>query len=86
MVGNEKENIKVKFSYMHEIVPDFQKRTKLTVKNIQSVPTESATHVGTDVMTTKSLMGQYFVEFANNSSIHGFNHLITHHRHPLERY
>ncbi|XP_035719471.1 uncharacterized protein LOC118440483 [Vespa mandarinia] len=86
MVGNEEENIKEKFSYMHEIMPDFQKRTRLMFKNVRSVPEESATHVGTDVMTTKSLMGQYFVEFANNSSIHGFNHLVARHRHPLERF
>ncbi|KAL2722238.1 pickpocket protein 19-like [Vespula squamosa] len=86
MIENEKENIKEKFSYLYEIAPDFQKRTRLTVKNVRSVPKESATHVGMDVMTTKSLMGQYFVEFANNSSIHGLNHLVARHRHPLERF
>ncbi|KAF7399113.1 hypothetical protein HZH68_007705 [Vespula germanica] len=85
MIENKEKIIKEKFSYLYEIAPDFQKRTRLTVKNIRSIPEESATHVGMDVMTTKSLMGQYFVEFANNSTIHGLNHLVARHRHPLEK-
>ncbi|XP_043494290.1 uncharacterized protein LOC122519108 [Polistes fuscatus] len=85
MITNEEKNTKENFSYFFEIMPDYQKRRKLNIKNVQSVPNESATHVDTNLINAKSLMSRYFVEFASNSSINGLKHLVARNRHMFER-
>ncbi|KAK2585926.1 hypothetical protein KPH14_010510 [Odynerus spinipes] len=82
---NAKENNEECISYMQEILPDFQKRTINTIDHVWAVPEDKTSHVGMEEMSAKSRIGKYFVEFASNCSIHGFNHLVARHRHPLER-
>ncbi|KAI4501010.1 hypothetical protein M0802_003813 [Mischocyttarus mexicanus] len=86
MIRKKEKNTEEKFTYFFEIAPDYQKRMKLNIGNVRSVPNESVTHNDTSVINAKSLMGRYFVEFASNASVNGLKHLVARNRHMFESY
>ncbi|XP_076231108.1 pickpocket protein 19 [Calliopsis andreniformis] len=74
------------YFYDNEILSDFQTRQKAALKEIKSVPAGVPDHVGMQTISPKTNVGKYLVEFASASSIHGLNHLVAPHRHPVEKF
>ena len=71
--------------YLNEIWPDFEKKRALRpVKNV-GVLEPPVAEIGVEKMQAKTPLGRLLVDFANNSTIHGLNHLAVPRRHICER-
>lgn len=75
----------VNYFYDNEILLDLRTRQEATLRVLESVPAEDPKHVGMQTINPKTNAGKYFVEFAGVSTIHGLNHLVAPHRHPIEK-
>lgn len=73
------------YFYGNEILPEFRARQKANLKELKSVPEDGPNEVGMQTINPKTELGKYFVEFSSGSTIHGLNHLVAPHRHPIEK-
>lgn len=73
------------YFYGNEILPEFRARQKAALKELESVPEDGPNEVGMQTINPKTEVGKYFVEFSSGSTIHGLNHLVAPHRHPVEK-
>ena len=81
----ENRKDEVQAFYLNEIIPDLEKRRIFWTAKDLGILEYPVVQIGVDKIQAKTPLGRFFTDFANNSTIHGINHLAAPRRHICEK-